>query len=151
MWRSRSIRVPLFIGLLSGILLGLILKSIEHFTNVGVYTLLLNVDFLPIMGSIKWSESAEFFFHVLISIIIAIVFVNLAQRFKIEEHFYQLLLLSFLICLPTFLLYFILSSLAIKEVPAWNDWIAFTYWSFGHLIYVWIMAFLYKKIKTKKE
>ncbi|MFX3674238.1 MAG: hypothetical protein ACE3JQ_07310 [Paenisporosarcina sp.] len=146
MWNSRSIILSLFIGLLNGIVLGLILKSIEHFTNIGVYTLLLNVDFIPIFGSHDWSETTEFFFHVFISIVITFVFVNLAQRFKLGKYFKQLMLLSFLICLPTFILYFILSELAIKEVPIWYDWKAFTYWSVGHFMYVWTLAFLYKKL-----
>lgn len=146
MWDYRSTFIAIYIGLMSGILLGLILKFIEHLTGVGVYTLLLNVDFIPIIGTIQWTEPVEFLFHVIISIIIAFIFVKLIYYFQLGTSFSKLLLLSFVLSLPTFGLYFILSELAIKEVPLWNDWIAFTYWSIGHLIYVWVLALLYKKL-----
>ena len=43
----------LYIGIFSGILLGLLMKFIQSVTNVKVYTLLLNVDFIPIFGKVK--------------------------------------------------------------------------------------------------
>lgn len=142
----RSTFLAIYIGLMNGILLGLILKFIEHITHIGVYTLLLNVDFIPVIGTVQWSEPIEFLFHVLISIIISIAFVYIAQRLHLGPSFWKLLVLSFLLSLPTFGLYFILSELAIKEVPLWNDWQAFVYWSIGHLIYVWVLALMYKKL-----
>lgn len=135
-----------YLGVVSGILLGLLLKLIESITTVRVYKLLLNIDFIPIIGGIAWGETVEFIFHVLVSIVIAFVFVYLVIRLRIEKSFPKLLFLSFILCLPTFGLYFLLSSLAIKEVPAWNNWLAFTYWSVAHLFYVWVLPVLYKKM-----
>lgn len=146
MWKSRSIPLSLYIGLISGIILGLTFKLIEHVSNIAVYKLLLNVDFIPIIGTMSWSEPIEFFFHVMVSVVISFVFVYLAKWLELRDSFNKLFLLSFILCLPMFGLYFILCTLAIKEVPAWNDWIAFVYWSIGHLIYVWILASLHKKI-----
>ena len=146
MWNNRSIFLAIYIGLMNGILLGLILKFIERFTGVGVYTLLLNVDFIPFIGTIQWTEPMEFLFHIFISIIIAFVFVKIVHYFQIGTSFRKLLILGFVLNLPTFGLFFILSELAIKEVPLWNDWIAFTYWSIGHLIYVWLLALMYRKL-----
>ncbi|WP_017379527.1 hypothetical protein [Paenisporosarcina sp. TG-14] len=141
-----TILKALYLGVVSGILLGLLLKLIESITTVRVYTLLLNIDFIPIIGGIAWGETVEFIFHVLVSIVIAFVFVYLVIRLRIEKSFSKLLFLSFILCLPTFGLYFLLSSLAIKDVPAWNDWLAFTYWSVAHLFYVWVLPVLYKKM-----
>ncbi|QBP41588.1 hypothetical protein [Paenisporosarcina antarctica] len=141
-----TILKALYLGVVSGILLGLLLKLIESITTVRVYTLLLNIDFIPIIGGIAWGETVEFIFHVLVSIVIAFIFVYLVIRLRIEKSFTKLLFLSFILCLPTFFLYFLLSSLAIKEVPAWNDWLAFTYWSVAHLFYVWVLPVLYKKM-----
>lgn len=141
-----TILKALYLGVVSGILLGLLLKLIESITTVRVYTLLLNIDFIPIIGGIAWGETVEFIFHVLVSIVIAFVFVYLVIRLRIEKSFSKLLFLSFILCLPTFGLYFLLSSLAIKEVPAWNNWLAFTYWSVAHLFYVWVLPVLYKKM-----
>lgn len=138
----------LYIGIFSGILLGLLMKFIQSVTNVKVYTLLLNVDFIPIFGKVQWPETVEFLFHVIISIVITFVFIALAERLHIQDSLPKLWVLSFLLCLPTFGLYFILSKLAIKEVPVWNDWQAFGYWSIAHLFYVWLLPILYKKKRS---
>ncbi|MET1013437.1 MAG: hypothetical protein ABWX61_02875 [Paenisporosarcina sp.] len=142
----QTILLAIYIGLTSGILLGLFLKLIEKITGILVYTLLLNIDFIPGIESIKWAESLEFFFHVLVSILISFVFVYLVIKLQIGQNFKKLLGLSFLLCIPTFALFFILSLLAIKEVPAWNDWDAFGYWTLTHLFYVWLVATLYIKL-----
>ena len=141
----------LYIGIGSGILLGLLLKSIEFVSQIRVYTLLLNVDFIPVIGQIEWSEPMEFLFHVVISICIAFAFIFLTDILNLQTSLPKLWLLSLILCLPTFGLYFILSSLAIKEVPAWNDWLAFAYWSIAHLIYAWVLPLLYLKTIKKRS
>ena len=148
---SRKISNSLYIGVLSGILLGLLLKVIESVSQIRVYTLLLNVDFIPLIGQVEWSEPMEFLFHVVISICIAFAFIFLADILKLQTSLPKLWLLSLILCLPTLGLYFILSSLAIKEVPAWNDWLAFTYWTIAHLIYAWVLPPLYLKTIKKEK
>ena len=140
---SRKIIDSIYIGILSGVLLGLLLKWIQYTTDSLVYTLLLNVDFIPILGTIAWSEPIEFLFHVLISMVISFAFVFIVNFYNISTRFFQMLLVSFILCFPTFLLYFMLSNLAIKEVPGWNDWTAFTYWTISHIIYVGLLPILY--------
>lgn len=146
MWNRQTILLSIYIGLISGILLGLFLKLVENLTGILVYTLLLNIDFIPGIGSVKWAESIEFVIHLLVSILIGFVFVFLVIKLQIGQNIKKLLALSFLLCLPTFALFFVLSLLAIKEVPAWNDWTAFGYWTFAHLFYVWTIATLYIKL-----
>jgi hypothetical protein len=135
--------------MLSGIFLGLLLKLIESISQIRVYTLLLNVDFIPIINQIKWSEPIEFLFHIVISIFISFVFILLADLLNLQKSLDKLWLLSLILCLPTFGLYFVLSLLAIQEVPAWNDLPAFTYWTIAHLIYAWVLPLLY--LKTQKR
>lgn len=145
MWNRRTFLLSLYIGVISGVILGLILKVVEKQTNLLVYTLLLNVDFIPIIGSVKWTETIEFLFHIVISIMISITFVFLVDKLQISHSFKKLLGLSLLISLPTFPLFFILSMLAIKDVPTITDWYAFTYWTISHLIYVILLPVLYSK------
>jgi hypothetical protein len=135
--------------MLSGIFLGLLLKLIESISQIRVYTLLLNVDFIPIINQIKWSEPIEFLFHIVISIFISFVFILLADLLNLQKSLDKLWLLSLILCLPTFGLYFVLSLLAIQEVPAWNYLPAFTYWTIAHLIYAWVLPLLY--LKTQKR
>lgn len=148
---KQNIISSLYMGIISGILLGLLLKLVEAVSHVQVYTLLLNVDFIPFIGQIEWSEPIEFLFHVIISICIAYVFIFLADLLDLNESLAKLRLLSFILCLPTLGLYFILSVSAIKEVPAWNNWLAFTYWSITHLIYSFVLLLLYLKTIKKEK
>jgi len=129
------------IGIISGLILGLFLKWVEIVTSIKVYTLLLNVDFIPIIGDYIWPEWIEFGFHLIISIIIGILFVFIVERMKygtIKQFF-----VSFILTFPTFFLFFPLSLLAIKEVPAATDWLAFAWWIMGHLFYFISIPLIY--------
>lgn len=138
----------IWIGFWSGLLLGLLLKWIQRVTGEQVYTLLLNVDFVPFIGKISWSEPVEFAFHLAISLLISIFYVYLAKRRNYS--FGQLTLLSLLLCIPTFILFFPLSSLAIRgDVPALTDVGAFLYWILAHLTYALALPILYKTFERK--
>ena len=146
MYFRHLISTSLYIGIVSGLLMGLFLKLIESITGFLVYTLLLNVDFLPLLGRFNWIEPIEFLFHLLVSIFIAFIFIYFVETMHIGSNFPKSLFLSFIICLPTFSSYFVLSGLAIKDVPKWNDWLAFAYWCMAHLFYMWMLPVLYKKL-----
>ncbi|MEJ8307049.1 hypothetical protein [Saccharibacillus sacchari] len=60
-------------GLLSGVLLGLALKAVQHFTGHEVYRLLLNADYVPVLKEFRLSERAEFGIHLVISIVLCII------------------------------------------------------------------------------
>ncbi|WP_203332510.1 hypothetical protein [Planococcus beigongshangi] len=137
-----------WIGFWSGLILGLLFKWIQSVTGVNVYLLLLNVDFIPVIGEIDWSELTEFMFHIAVSVAIGIVYVYLAKRRPYT--FGQLTVLSLILCIPTYFLYFILSSLAITDqVPGLTDWEAILYWVFGHLAYSLLLPILYKMFERK--
>lgn len=137
-----------WIGFWSGLILGLLFKWIQAVTEVNVYSLLLNVDFIPVIGKTDWSELTEFLFHTIVSVIIGIVYVYLAKRRPYT--FGQLTVLSLIVCSPTFFLYFILSSLAITDqVPGLTDWEAITYWIFGHLAYSLMLPIFYRIFERK--
>lgn len=138
----------IWIGFWSGLLLGLLLKWIQRVTGEQVYTLLLNVDFVPLIGRVEWSEPAAFAFHIAISLLISIAYVYLAKRRLYS--FGQLTMLSLLMCSPLFLLYFPLSSLAQRtDVPGLTDVGAFLYWIFAHLTYALVLPVLYKTFERK--
>ncbi|EMF46457.1 hypothetical protein B481_2218 [Planococcus halocryophilus Or1] len=99
----------LWIGFWSGLILGVLLKWVQSVTGEQVYTLLLNVDFIPVIGDVQWSEVTEFIFHMSISLVIGIVFVFLAKRRKYT--FGQLVILSLLMSIPFPFLYFYLLTL----------------------------------------
>jgi len=143
MFGRSNIGNSLYIGAFSGVLMALLLRVIEAITDVRVYTLLLNVDFIPFIGQIPWPEPIEFLFHLVISIGITFIFIHLADRLKFRDSFSNYLYLSFILCLPAICLYIPLSALAIKGVPKWNDWTAFTYWCIAHFVYIWLLPIFY--------
>lgn len=138
----------IWIGFWSGLVLGLLLKWIQSVTGEQVYTLLLNVDFIPVIGDVQWSEITEFIFHMIIALIIGVVFVFIAKRR--DYSFGQLVIISLLMSAPFPFLYFVLSWLAVEaDVPAATDWGAFLYWIFAHLTYALLLPILYKTFERK--
>ncbi|MFE0623184.1 hypothetical protein ACFW1J_17400 [Priestia aryabhattai] len=142
------LRLGISIGMLSGIILGLCLKWIEWLTGKQVYTLLLNVDFIPIIGPIQWPEWVEFVFHLLIAVAIGIVFVYIVGKLN-NMSIRKIVLCSFLLTLPTIPLYFPLTLLALKPTPAADDAVAIFYWSAGHLIFAAALGFGYIILKRR--
>jgi uncharacterized membrane-anchored protein YitT (DUF2179 family) len=69
-----------FAGIVSGIFLGLILKLVEYVTGLKVYTLLLNVDYVPLLRNYEITELGEFALHIVISIILAIAIQEYLQK-----------------------------------------------------------------------
>ncbi len=138
----------IWIGFWSGLILGLLLKWIQSVTGEQVYTLLLNVDFIPIIGNVQWSEVTEFIFHMSISLVIGVVFVYISKRRNYS--FGQLVIISLLLSVPFPFLFFLLSWLAVEaNVPAVTDWGAFLYWVFAHLTYSLLLPILYKTFERK--
>ncbi|MBT2570315.1 hypothetical protein [Planococcus sp. ISL-110] len=138
----------IWIGFWSGLILGLLLKWIQSVTGEQVYTLLLNVDFIPVIGDVQWSEITEFIFHMIIALIIGVVFVFIAKRRNYS--FGQLVIISLLMSAPFPFLYFLLSWLAVEaDVPSATDWGAFLYWIFAHLTYALLLPILYKTFERK--
>src|SRR5699024_12485195 len=70
---SKKIEV-LIVGILTSFVLGFFLKILELITDLNVYTLLLNIDFIPILGNINFPECMEICFHIIISVILTYIF-----------------------------------------------------------------------------
>jgi hypothetical protein len=128
-------------GIIAGMLLGASLKIVQAVTGHQVYTLLLNVDFIPVIGRISWPEYIEFIFHLLVSIILGIIFYYLAGKWRLKND--QSLYLAAALTIPALSLYFPLTILAVKEVPETDDWTAFSYWTGGHLLYLVSLTKMY--------
>ena len=144
---SGRIKAGLFAGAISGIALGFLLKAIEAITGKLVYTLLLNVDFIPIIGQINWPEWIEFVFHLFISLIIGVIYSIGSSRYFSKQRKAQAIL-AYILTLPTVFLYFPLTYLAIKPTPGLWDFTAITYWTLGHVIYAAILFGTYTSKHT---
>ncbi|PWW45352.1 MULTISPECIES: hypothetical protein [Paenibacillus] len=114
-------------GLTSGLVLGFFLKAIQTYTGEKVYTLLLNIDFVPWLPP-KLPEYIEFVLHLIVSIIIGIFYIWWIQRsgHPISK--------GILIGVLSSLLYIPLSQLS-SRVPDLYDIKAILYWLVGHLLF----------------
>lgn len=138
----------IWIGFWSGLIIGGLMKWIEVMTGEKIYSLLLNVDFMPFIGDVEWSEVTEFFFHLLVSFALGILFVYIAKRRTYS--FGQLTIISLVMCMPLYLLYFPLSALAIRtDLPALGNMNAFLYWVLAHFAYALLLPILYKSFERK--
>ncbi|MBM6618604.1 hypothetical protein [Bacillus suaedaesalsae] len=130
-------------GVIGGVILGFFLKVVQTFTGIKVYTLLLNVDFLPILGRVIWSEFVEFFFHLCISFLLGMIYSFIP---KTKTHPY---ITSFIITIPTIPLFYVLIHLSIKETVSITDLTGFLLWTIGHILFAFSLAASYQYL-TKK-
>nr|WP_082892181.1 hypothetical protein [Sutcliffiella horikoshii] len=136
-----------FTGLISGILMGLFIKALEFLSGKKIYVLLLNIDFIPGFQKASFSELTEFSFHLIIAAVIGIMFAFLMEHFGFVRKRKQYLV-AIGITLPTVLLYFPLTILAIKETPDPTDVIAIGLWSIGHITFALFLPIFYKLSKS---
>ncbi|RSK26887.1 hypothetical protein EJF36_08410 [Bacillus sp. HMF5848] len=136
---GKLLRDGFIAGTFSGVALGVFLKLVESFTDIKVYTLLLNVDFIPAIGDIAWPEIIEFLFHMIIAWLLGIVVAFLLFKLPIMSPL-KVVVICFAITLPTFFLYFPLTYLSQKDTPALTDFIAFFWWVVGHILFALILS-----------
>ncbi|RCW69719.1 hypothetical protein [Saliterribacillus persicus] len=122
-----------WLGTISGFVLGFFLWSIEELFHLKVYTLLLNVDFIPLLSDINLTIVGEWFLHLIISWAISLVFLLfLTKKSRTNRQVY---IVAGLLCGGAALSYFPLTFLANKETPALFDGFAIVTWMIGHVIY----------------
>ncbi|PEF39163.1 hypothetical protein CON84_09895 [Bacillus sp. AFS094228] len=131
---GRTFHKVTLIGLINGLLLGWIIKWVEMLSGKQVYKLLLNVDFLPLMGAVSWSEESLFFFHLLFSLAITYSYVYFLHPLKVFRKWNKYAL-AFIMIIPAIMLYFPLSALSKTEVVLPSDLTAFFLWTILHLFY----------------
>lgn len=133
---------PVWAGIAAGILLGLFLKIIEHITSLEVYTLLLNVDYVPLLKVLKLSELVEFSLHLVISVLMSMllaVFLESKSWTRARGLFWVSLA-----CLAVGLLLYPTTVLS-DRTPELFDPAALLFWLAGHLLYGIALGWLLTK------
>lgn len=119
-------------GLAAGSLLGIYLKLIEHFTSFNVYTLLLNVDYIPGLKHLELSEGAEFLLHLAISVLLSAV-LGVILRKKAWPHGRAFTFVA-AACTGVGLLLYPTTALS-DRTPELTDPVSLLLWLSGHLLY----------------
>lgn len=128
-WINRQV---LFTAVVAGVSLGIFLKMVEHLTNRRVYTLLLNVDYFPILQNYQFPEVIEFSFHLVISLFITSCL--FAIRNKLNWSNTALFLNSMV---SQLIIAFVLfpTTILSDRTPAITDVHALAWWLSGHLLF----------------
>ena len=131
-------------ALVSGVVLGLFLKIVEYVTDTRVYTLLLNVDYIPVLKDYHFPEGIEFSFHLIISLLITSCLFILRNRLNWTNT--ALLVYSTISQLVIGCVLFPTTILS-DRTPAITDALAFAWWLIGHILYGLIVGILLRKSK----
>lgn len=135
-------------GVVSGILLGLFLKLVEHHTHIRVYTLLLNVDYIPVLNQFLLPELIEFSLHLLVSVWLGTILLYLLEKKEVgkAEGFKWVVAVSLFIGL----LLYPTTSLS-SRTPTLSDGLAWTYWLLGHGLYGGVLGLMLRKRGHQKK
>lgn len=134
-------------GVISGVILGLFLKTIEIRWNINVYTLLLNVDYIPVFNRFSFSEMVEFSFHLIISVILAMILLCVAAKHQWTRR--QMMVRTIGISLFIGLVLYPTTALS-ERTPPLTSVPALFCWLFGHLLYgVALSLFYWEKNETQ--
>lgn len=130
-------------GIVSGVFLGLFLKVVQTLTGEKVYTLLLNIDFIPGLPP-QLPEWIEFSLHLAVSVVIGIFYIWWVRRSGRPVR------RGIFLGAASSLLYLPLSPLS-SRVPDLNDAGAIFFWVLGHLLFGVLLGLYGKYIHAKKR
>lgn len=133
-------------GVFSAFILGGFLKVVQQVTGKAVYTLLLNVDYFPIVQNWQMGETMEFLLHVITSVILVLVLYVGIGKIGVKRKCYPYILANLAIGGVLFL-----TTAFSVRTPDIMDIVAFIYWMAGHLIYGIVVGFFLFEIAEKKD
>lgn len=134
------------IGIVTGTIFGLILKVVESLTEKRVYTLLLNIDYIPILQDWNLNEFLDFSLHIIVSI--GVVFV-LYYGFKFIN--WHLKITPYVIANIVIAAGLYLTTSFSNRTPDLADGVAFIYWVVGHAIYGLLLGLAIRQLKESNE
>ncbi|MEK4298448.1 hypothetical protein MKY30_03375 [Oceanobacillus sp. FSL W8-0428] len=135
-------------GILSGFVLGGFLYVFQQWTAIPVYTLLMNVDYFPVLGSMYLPDWIEISLHLLVSTSVVWVLYLLLKMKKLEQR-----LALYLLCNGVIGLIIFPTTILSDRTPEIDNIWAWIIWLSGHMVYgfsVWGMLKLGKALKEKR-
>lgn len=120
----------LLIGIISGFIISLFFYLSQLLTNKSVYTLLMNIDYFPIIGEWEHPPLLEFSYHIVVSIVLVYMLIFFLRLWDLERKLWAYVSMSGLIGL------FIYPTTALSDcTPELYDGYAIIIWLIGHFIY----------------
>lgn len=128
-------------GLLGGLILTFLFKWIESTTGEKVYTFLLNVDYIPVIGGIVFQEWIEVSFHIVVSVSVALGFYLL---YRLRPSWKKR---AIAICAvgSVFIGIVLFPTTALSDrTPDLTDGLSLIYWLLGHAIFGAVLGIFFK-------
>lgn len=144
----RSLYKVSIIGIVAALLLALFFKVVEERTSHKVYTLLLNIDYIPVLNTVQFPEIVEVGFHIIISVVVCL-FLFLFIRFKKITQSRKIIRFCVVVNVLIAILYYPTTLLS-ERTPAFTNLWAFVFWIIGHIGYGWIVGVLLTKLFKNK-
>lgn len=129
-------------GIIAGVSLGLLLKLAQQATGYKVYTLLLNIDYIPGLGSYQLSEFGEFVLHLTVAVLLAFIVMGVANRHRMTAG--ALIVLCIGLNTAIAICYYPLTNLS-ESTPPLTSFPAFFIWVGAHILYGLLLGFLLVK------
>lgn len=137
----------LWIGIVTGTIFGLLLKAMQALSGKEVYTLLLNVDYIPWFRDRVFHEVTEFSFHLVVSVVVVFVLYWIFKKMRLAHKLIPYMLTNGFIAAMLFT-----TTSFSSRTPDVLDTDAFGWWMLAHLIYgllvgICIRIFVEKDVK----
>lgn len=137
----------LWIGIVTGTIFGLLLKAIQAFSGKEIYTLLLNVDYIPWFRDRVFHEAVEFSFHLIVSVVVVFVLYWIFKKMRMASKLIPYILTSGFIAAMLFT-----TTSFSSRTPDVLDTNAFGWWVLAHVIYgllvgICIRTFVEKEVE----
>lgn len=137
------------VGFVSGFVLGGFLSVFQQWTEIPVYTLLMNVDYFPVLGGMSLPNWIEFSFHLLVSVVIVWILYAVLKKKNLERK-----LMPYIFCNAAIGLLIFPTTMLSDRTPEIDSIGAWLIWLTGHLVYgfsVWGMLRIGEKLKEQKR
>jgi hypothetical protein len=129
-------------GIISGLIMAGFLRVVESMTQIKVYTLLLNVDYIPVARAATGIEWLELSMHMVIAVLLSWFIAKLIiPRFPSRERAIAVIVLFTLVI--GILLF--PSTILSERTPQINDGEAWMWWLSAHLLYGWVLGLVLVK------
>ncbi|WP_042221290.1 hypothetical protein [Oceanobacillus manasiensis] len=126
-------------GIIPGIFLGLFLWLVQKITAIKVYTLLMNVDYIPVLKEWNMHGLTEFLLHLVVSVILVCVLYTIFKKWEMQYSVLPYIIANTIIGL---LLYG--TTALSSRTPDLIDLTAIFYWLVGHALYGVVVGMLFR-------
>lgn len=135
-------------GLVAGFVLGFFLKGMQVMTGFQVYTLLMNIDYLPVLKNFQFPEWIEFSFHLIVSIAISFLvkLIAIRREWKKQRIVFASIFLNIIIALVIYP-----TTVLSTRTPELFSLVSITIWLVGHVIYGGILGVFLSYISIKSQ